>query len=97
MAFARLTDSSPCRARPPWADAPNSGDGVAHNEAGLRPIGNGNLSFGRDVDLCVPGHQIPDARAGFYRGLGINDYIRVDPYSGLSRDVERDRERGGLA
>jgi len=40
------------------------------------------------------GHQVPDARAGFYRRPCIDDRIRVDPDAGLSRYVERKRYAG---
>ena len=40
------------------------------------------------------GHQVPDARAGFYCRPSVDDRIRVDPDPGLSRSVERERDAG---
>ena len=82
------------RACRPWAGATNSRDRVPHDEARLQPLRNGDFSIGRDVDLGVFGHQVPDAGAGFYRRPCINDCIRVDPDPGLSRYVERKRDAG---
>ncbi len=64
---SRRPDRSVRRACRPWAHAPNPRDRVPHDEARLRALRNGYFSIRRDVDLRLLGHQIPDARAGFYR------------------------------
>lgn len=92
--FAGLTDWSERRACRPRADAPNTRDRVPHEEARLRILGDRDLRIRRDVDLRVPGHQVPDATAVFYPRPCMNDCTRVDPDSGLSRHVEREHDAG---